>query len=85
MKNKLFLMISVIMVCSLCACGKQERYVRMMSEKLIPPENPHKITGGILQNTFLYRKCELEGVSLPVVANAMETNAEMSFYSFCSI
>ena len=24
MKNKLFLMISVIMVCSLCACGKQE-------------------------------------------------------------
>ena len=24
MKNKLFLMISVIMVCSLCACGQQE-------------------------------------------------------------
>ena len=24
MKNKLFLVISVIMVCSLCACGKQE-------------------------------------------------------------
>ena len=24
MKNKLFLMISVVMVCSLCACGKQE-------------------------------------------------------------
>lgn len=24
MKNKLFLMISVIMVCLLCACGQQE-------------------------------------------------------------
>ena len=24
MKNKLFLMISIIMVCSLCACGKQK-------------------------------------------------------------
>ena len=24
MKNKLFLMISVIMACSLCACGQQE-------------------------------------------------------------
>lgn len=46
------------------------------SEKLIPPENPHKITGGVLRNTFLYRKCELEGVSLSVVANAMGTNAE---------
>ena len=46
------------------------------SEKLIPPENPHKITGGVFRNTFLYRKCELEGVSLSVVANAMGTNAE---------
>lgn len=24
MKNKLFLMVSVIMVCSLCACGQQK-------------------------------------------------------------
>lgn len=50
--------------------------LQKLSEKLIPPENPHKITGGVLRNTFLYRKCELEGVSLSVVANAMGTNAE---------
>lgn len=50
--------------------------LQKLSEKLIPLENPHKITGGVLRNTFLYRKCELEGVSLSVVANAMGTNAE---------
>ena len=33
MKNKLFLMISVIMVCSLCACGQQETNMEQTETK----------------------------------------------------
>lgn len=50
--------------------------LQKLSEKLIPPENRIRSPAAFYGITFLYRKCELEGVSLSVVANAMGTNAE---------
>ena len=48
MKNKLFLMLSVIMVCSLCACGQQENGTMMntgnSTEQVIASEDNSELT-----------------------------------------
>ena len=69
MKNKLFLMTTVIMVCSLCACGKQETGMMTntgnSTEQVIASEDNSELVTAEDNNMEQTEAKEQEVVQLP--------------------